>query len=93
MDSIRSELLFKPTNTRLLRLLKASCSLDVQGISQALGLPPSLVRRQLWELQRSRIVSHSLPTSTEQPTRFIVEIQHLRDALAVAAQEMGAADD
>lgn len=88
-----SRLLFTTANTRLLHLLNVSCPLDVQSISQALGAQPSLVRRQLWELHRCQLVSHSLPTSGGQHIRFTVEIRQLQDALAVAATEMGAEDE
>lgn len=88
-----SRLLFTSANTRMLRLLSVSCPIDVQGISRALTVRPSLVRRQLWELQRFRLVSHSLPTPGGKPNCFSVEIQQLQDALAVAAQEMGTADE
>ncbi|WP_195849365.1 hypothetical protein [Arthrobacter sp. AQ5-05] len=93
MVHVISRLLFTPTNTRLLRLLNVSYPLDVQSISKALGAKPSIVRRQLWELQRSRLVSHSFPTPEGQPSRFTVEIQSLQDALVVAAKEMGATDE
>ncbi|WP_207346046.1 ArsR family transcriptional regulator [Arthrobacter sp. E3] len=87
-----SNTLFTPANTKLLRLLKVSCPLDVRSISRALAMRPSLVRHHLWELQRLRIISHALPTSGGQSNQFDVELQHLREALAVAAQEMGAED-
>lgn len=93
MVPVMSRTLFTPANTRLLRLLNVSYPLDVQSISRALAVQPSLVRRQLWELQRSRLVSHSLPTSGGQPSRFTVEFQSLQDALVVAAKEMGATDE
>lgn len=93
MVPVMSRTLFTPSNTRLLRLLNVSCPLDVQSISRALEVRPSLVRRQLWELQRSRLVSHSLPASGGQPRRFTVEIQSLQDALVVASKEMGATDE
>lgn len=88
-----SRLLFTPANTRLLRLLSVSRPIDVQGISRALAVRPSLIRRQLWELQRLRLVGRSLPATGRGPTRFTVDIRQLQDALAVAAQEMGTADE
>lgn len=93
MVPVMSRLLFTPANTRMLRLLSVSCPIDVQSISRALTVRPSLVRRQLWELQRFRLVSHSLPAPGGKPSRFTLEIQQLQDALAVAAQEMGVADE
>lgn len=92
MEPIMSVLLFTPTNTKLLRLLRVSCPLDVPSISRALAVRPSLVRHQLWELQRFRLVSHSHPAPGGKPRCFSVEIQQLQDALAVAAEEMGATD-
>lgn len=93
MVPVMSRLLFTPANTRLLRLLKVSCPLDVRSISWALAARPSLVRHQLWELQRLRLVSRALPNSGGQPHRFALEIQELSEALVVAEQEMGAADE
>ena len=92
MVPVMSKTLFTPTNTKLLRLLKVSCPLDVRSISRALAVRPSLVRHHLWELERLRIVSHALPNSCGQPHRFTLEIQELREALVVAEQEMGAED-
>lgn len=93
MVPVMSKTLFTPANTKLLRLLKFSYPLDVRSISRALAMRPSLVRHHLWELQRLRIVSHALPTSGGQPHRFTLEIQELSEALVVAEQEMGAADE
>ncbi|PYI39512.1 hypothetical protein CVS30_06085 [Arthrobacter psychrolactophilus] len=88
-----SRLLFTPANTRLLRLLNSGCPLDVPSISRTLAVQPRLVRRQLWELQRLRLVCRSLPATLPGPNRFTVDIRQLQDALAVAAQEMGTADE
>lgn len=83
-----SVLLFTPTDVKLLRILRISCPLDVQSIGQLLDLPPSLVRHHLWELQRCRLVIRS--ESEGQASRFTVDVGQLQDALALAAQEMGA---
>lgn len=93
MVPVMSRTLFTPANTRLLRLLNVNCPLDVPRISRALAVRPSLIRRQLWELQRLRLVSRSLPVTGCGPNRFAVDIRQLQDALAVAAQEMGTADE
>ncbi|ALE04592.1 hypothetical protein AL755_02835 (plasmid) [Arthrobacter sp. ERGS1:01] len=87
-----SVLLFNPTNTKLLRILRISCPLDVQSICQLLDLPPSLVRHQLWELQRFRLVLRSVSVPEEQSSLFTVDVGQLQDALALAAHEMGATD-
>ncbi|MEV8181533.1 hypothetical protein [Specibacter sp. NPDC078692] len=88
-----SKTLFTPANTKLLRLLNRSRPLDVPSISRTLAVRPSVIRRQLWELQRLRLVCHSLPATRRGPNRFTVDIRQLQDALAVAAQEMGTADE
>lgn len=93
MVPVMSRTLFTPANTRLLRLLNVSYPLDVPRISRALAVRPSLIRRQLWELQRLRLVSRSFPATGRGPTRFTVDIRQLQDALAVAATEMGAEDE
>lgn len=84
--------LFTPTNTKLLRLLRITCPLDVQSISRLLALPPSLVRHHLWELLRCRLVIRSMPSPKGKPNLFTVDVRQLQDALALAAQEMGATD-
>lgn len=92
MVPIMPALLFTPTNTKLLRILRISCPLDVQSICQLLDMPPGLVRHQLWELQRFRLVIRSVSASEGQSNRFTVDVGQLQDALALAAQEMGATD-
>lgn len=92
MVPIMPVLLFTPTNTKLLRLLRISRPLDVQSISRLLTLPPSLVRRHLWELLRCRLVIRSMSAPMGQPNLFTVDIGQLQDALAHAAQDMGATD-
>lgn len=91
MVPAKSRTLYTAATIRLLRLLIVTGPLDVAGISRALGVRPSLVRRRLWALQRIQLVCGSLPAQRFGPTRFAVNVRQLQDALVVAAQEMGTA--
>ena len=92
MVPVMSRTLYTPANTKLLHLLIVSGPLDVAGIGRAMEVRPSFVRRKLWELQRIQIVGRSLSALESGPRQFTVNVRQLQDALVVAAQEMGTAD-